>query len=160
MIFHRSVLTSVAHCRHTNVCSPISSECIIFLQLSGSQLLAGQVMKSTHGQVTKILCGICQGRQLRVDRWAQHSWASALPAHCQELDRRSHGESDWHFFTPMCLISVATSRHVQHELHSLNRAPSNWHVGTVMGVPGKWMGSNGCGFRHVSVFYEKYYIKW
>lgn len=91
-------------------------------------------MKSAHGQVTKILCGIYQGRQLRVDRWAQHSEASLLPALCQELDRRSYGEADWHFFAPMCFISVATSRHVRHELYSVNAAPSNWHMGTVMGV--------------------------
>lgn len=78
------------------------------------------------------LCGICQGRQLCVDRWAQHSWAWTLPARCQELDWRSHGEAGWHFFTPMCLISVATSRHVRQELHSPNATRSNWHVGLVM----------------------------
>lgn len=106
-----------------------------------SAILPGQVMKSAQGQVTKIfsVASAREGSSVLTDG---HSipgpWA--LPAHCQELNWMSHGEADWHFFTPMCLISVATSRHVQHELHSLNTAPSNWHVGAVMGVTVEWRG--------------------
>lgn len=97
----------------------------------------GQVMKSTQGQVTKILSmtSAREGSSVLTDG---HSIPEpqALPEHCQEVDWSSHGEADWHFLTPMCLISVATSRHVQHELHSLNAAHSNWHIGAVMAVAG------------------------
>lgn len=109
--------------------------------LRTSGILPGQVMKSTQGQVTKIL-SVASAREGSFVLTDGHSIPGprASPAHCQELDWRSRGEADWHFFTPMCLISVATSRHVRHELHSLNAAPSNWHVGAVMGVTGEWIG--------------------
>lgn len=63
-----------------------------------------------------------------------------VPERCQEMERSRHREADWHFLTPMCLISAATSRHVQHEPHSLNTARSHWHTGPVMTVAPEWIG--------------------
>lgn len=64
----------------------------------------------------------------------------SVPERSQEMERSRHRETDWHFLTPMCLISAATSRHVQHEPHSLNTARSHWHTGPVMTVAPEWIG--------------------
>lgn len=64
----------------------------------------------------------------------------ASPERCQDLERNSHGEADWHFFTPTCLISAATSRHVGHDSHCMNAAPSHRHIRTAMGAAAEQIG--------------------
>lgn len=64
----------------------------------------------------------------------------ASPERCQDLERNSHWEADWHFFTPTCLISAATSRHVGHDSHCMNAAPSHRHIRTAMGAAAEQIG--------------------
>lgn len=64
----------------------------------------------------------------------------ASPERCQGVEWSSHGEADWHFFTPTCLISAATSRHVGHNSHSMNAAPSHRHIRTAMAAAAEQIG--------------------
>lgn len=64
----------------------------------------------------------------------------ASPERCQDVEWNNHGEADWHFFTPTCLISAATSRHVGHNSHSMNAAPSHRHIRTAMAAAAEQIG--------------------
>lgn len=127
-IFYRNKASTV--CQSHTVC----------IRYLAWNLLFSQILNpSKHRLQKSSMTSARKGNFLATDGYSIPG-LQASPERCQDVEWNSHGEADWHFFTPMCLISAATSRHVGRDSHSVNAAPSHRHIRTAMGAAAEQIG--------------------